>query len=170
MEHECFSARRAAVRCAHAGALIVAASFAALTANAAAAAGTVPAQFQGKWVPAPATCESAARLLIEADKLTVVNGADSQALGGIEMAGPGYFAPGYRGIMAVLITEFDAQQPATVTFNVGEKKGVAQIDFAPVMPGKPTPMLTAYNARISKLGLAKRFPLDKVPLKKCAGG
>jgi hypothetical protein len=51
---------------------------------------------------------------------------------------------------------------------VGERKGVAQIEFAPVMPGKPTPTLNAYNARISKLGLAKRFPLDKVPLKKCA--
>ena len=76
--------------------------------------------------------------------------------------------PGYRGIMPVLIAEFDAHQPATVTFNVGEKKGVAQIEFAPVMPGKTTPMLNAYNTRISKLGLAKRFPLDKVPLKRCA--
>jgi hypothetical protein len=28
----------------------------------------------------------------------------------------------------------------------------------------------AYNERISKLNLAKRFPLDKMPLKKCPGG
>jgi hypothetical protein len=27
--------------------------------------------------------------------------------------------------------------------------------------------LTQYNARISKLDLARRFPLDKVPLKRC---
>jgi hypothetical protein len=41
--------------------------------------------------------------------------------------------------MAVLITEFDGQQPATMTFNLREKKGVAQIEFSPVMPGKATP-------------------------------
>jgi hypothetical protein len=84
------------------------------------------------------------------------------------MAGPGYFPPSYSGIMAVLIAEFDGQQPATMTFNVGEKKGVAQIEFAPVMPGKPTPQLTAYNKRIGQLGLAKRFPIEKLPLKRCA--
>jgi hypothetical protein len=88
----------------------------------------------------------------------------------MEMAGPGYFPPDYRGIMAVLITEFSGQQPATATFNLGEKKGVAQVEFAPVMPGTQTPMLKSYNARISTLNLAKRFPLNKVPLKKCAGG
>ena len=69
--------------------------------------------------------------------------------------------------MAVLITEFSGQQPVIATFNVGEKKGAAQLDFAPVMPGKATPPLTAYNARISKLDLARRFPLNKVALKKC---
>jgi len=62
------------------------------------------------------------------------------------------------------------QQPASATFNVGGKKGVAQIEFSPVQPGTQTPMLKAYNARISKLNLAKRFPLDKGPLKRCAGG
>jgi len=106
--------------------------------------------------------------VIAADRLTLVNGKDSQALSEIEMAGPGYFPPDYRGIMAVLITEFSGQQPVTASFNVGEKKGVAQLDFAPVQPGKSTPQLNAYNARISKLNLAKRFPLDKVSLKKCA--
>jgi hypothetical protein len=108
--------------------------------------------------------------MVAADRLTLANGKDSEALGGIEMAGPGYFAHDYRGIMAVLITEFSGHQPATATFNVGEKKGAAQVDFSPVMPGKGTPQLTAYNARISKLDLAKRFPLNKVLLKKCAGG
>jgi hypothetical protein len=71
--------------------------------------------------------------------------------------------------MAVLITEFSGHQPVTVSFNFGEKKGVAQVDFSPVQPGTPTPQLKAYNARISKLNLAKRCPLDKVPLKKCPG-
>src|SRR4051794_32832557 len=95
----------------------------------------VPAEFQGAWVPSKATCDSPARVLVAADRLTLVNGKDSEALGGIEMAGPGYFAPDYRGIMAVLITEFSGNQPAIATFNLREKKGAAQVDFAPVMPG-----------------------------------
>ena len=127
----------------------------------------VPAQFHGKWVPTKATCESPAALVVSADRLTVVNGKDSEAIGGIEMAGPGFFPPGYRGIMAVAITEFSGQQPATATFNVGDKKGVAVIEFAPMM-SKGNPQQNAYNARISKLNLAKRFPLNNVPLKRCA--
>jgi len=137
-------------------------------ASAAVAQNVVPAQFQGTWVASKATCESPDRVLIAADRLTLVSGKDSQALGGIEMAGPGYFPPDYRGSMAVLITEFSGQQLVIVTFNVGEKKGVAQIGFAPVMPGKATAQLTAYNSHISKLALAKRFPLDKAMLRKCA--
>jgi len=128
----------------------------------------VPAQYQGKWVPQKANCDSAARVVVAADKLTLSNGNDSQAIGGIEMAGPGFFPPGYNGIQAVLITEFDGHQPATATFNANEKKGVALVEFAPVQPGKGNPQLNAYNAHITKLNLAKRFPLNKVPLKKCA--
>jgi len=119
-------------------------------------------------VSAKAACESPVRARISADKLTLDSGNDSESLGGIEMAGPGYFPPDYKGIMAVLLTEFDGEQPAMVTFNVGEKKGTAQIEFAPVMPGKATPLLAKYNARISKLNLAARFPLGKVTLKRCA--
>jgi len=130
----------------------------------------VPTEFQGTWVPSRATCESPVRVLVAAEALTLVNGKDSVAIGGIEMAGPGYFPPGYRGIMAVLITEFSGQQPVTATFNLAEKKGVAQVEFAPVMPGKSNAQLNAYNARISKLNLARRFPLNKELLKKCAGG
>ena len=136
----------------------------------AAAQRAVPTEFQGKWVPSKASCESAVAVVIATDRLTLINGKDSQALGEIEMAGPGYFAPDYRGIMAVLITEFSGHQPVTASFNVGEKKGVAQVDFAPVQPGKSTPQLSAYNGHISKLNLAKRFPLNKVLLKKCGGG
>lgn len=99
----------------------------------------------------------------------LVSGKDSQVLGGIEMAGPGFFPPNYRGIMAVLITEFSGQQPATVTFNLGEKKGVAQLEFAPVQPGSLNAQGKAYNAHITKLSLAKRFALHQVLLKKCVG-
>ena len=104
---------------------------------------------------------------VAASAITLTNGPDNQTLGGVEMAGPGYFAPGYRGVEAVLITEFDGQQPVTVTFNANEKKGVARADFAAVTPGIQTPHQKAYNAYISKLDLARRFPLNKAALKKC---
>jgi hypothetical protein len=139
-------------------------------ASVAAAQNVVPAELQGKWVPAKAACTSPVAVLITADRLTLVNGNDREALGGIEMAGPGYFPPDYTGIMAVLITEFTGQQPVTASFNVNEKKGVAQLDFAPVQPGASNALLRAYNARISKLNLAKRYPLNAVPLKKCPRG
>jgi hypothetical protein len=129
----------------------------------------VPAEFQGRWVPTKMACASSVAVMVAGDKLTLVNGNDRQSLGGIEMAGPGYFAPDYNGIMAVLITEFTGQQPVTATFNLREKKGVAQVDFAPVLPGAPTALSQAYSARINSLKLATRFPLNAVPLKKCPG-
>lgn len=136
----------------------------------AAAPNTAPVEYQGRWVPAKATCESPAAVVITANRLTLVNGKDSQTLGGIEMAGPGWFPPDYRGIMAVLITEFSGHQPVIALFNVGEKKGVATIEFSPVQPRATNAQLKAYNAHISKLNLARRFPLHNVPLRKCPGG
>lgn len=133
-----------------------------------AAQNTVPGEFQGTWVPANANCQSPVRVQVSAQVLTLVNGKDSAAIGGIEMAGPGYFPPDYRGIMAVLITEFNGQQPVTAMFNYGEKRGAAQVEFSPLMAGNLNAQGKAYNARIAKLNLAKRFPLNKVPLKKCA--
>lgn len=129
----------------------------------------VPAEYQGTWVPTKAACESPVRAEVSSDKLTLVNGNDTQQIGGIEMAGPSYWGPDYTGILALLITEFDGQQPASMAFNVGEKKGVAQVEFSPVMSGGNAQQ-AAYNKRITQLNLAKRFPLNKVLLKKCAAG
>lgn len=131
------------------------------------AASAVPAPLQGKWVPATATCDSPVRMQVSGASITLTHGADSQSLGGIEMAGPGYFPPGYRGIEAVLITEFDGQQPLTVIFNAGEKKGVARAEFTKPLAGNQTAQTKAYNAYVAKLNLAKRFPLDRVALKRC---
>ena len=70
----------------------------------------------------------------------------------------------------------DARLPACGPPRAGASFRVpaATILFAspipPVQPGTQTPMLKAYKARVSKLNLAKRFPIDKVPLKKCADG
>ena len=128
---------------------------------------TVPAEHRGKWVPAKGACETMVAMVVAADRVTFTNGKDTETLGDIEMAGPGWFPPDYRGIMAVLQTEFNGQQPAILTFNLGEKKGVGQVEFSPVTL-RPNAPVDAYNARILKLNLAKRFPLDKMPLKKCA--
>lgn len=127
----------------------------------------VPAEFHGTWAPAGAACDSAVRVLVSAQVLTLFNGKDSAAIGGIEMAGPGYFPLGYRGLEAVLITEFNGHQPATMTFNAGEKKGVAQVVFSTVTPGKGNAQLNAHNARIARLNLVNRFPLNNLPLRKC---
>lgn len=136
-------------------------------ASVAAAQNTTPPALQGTWVPAKATCESPSRVIVGPDRITLVNGKDTEVIAGAEMAGPGYWGPDYNGIMAVLITEFDGQQPVTMSFNVGEKKGVAQVEFAPAMPGG-NPQQAAYNKRIGQLNLLKRFPLNKVLLKQCA--
>ena len=144
-------------------------AFGVLSASAwSAGASVVPAQYHGTWIPEKASCGSHLRVVVTGDKITLANGADTQAIGGIEMAGPGWFPPGYSGIQAVAITEFDGHQPVMATFNAGEKKGAALIEYSPVQPGKGNPQLNAYNAHIAKLNLAKRFPLDKMPLKKCA--
>jgi hypothetical protein len=127
----------------------------------------VPKEFHGSWVPVKAGCDSTLRVTVAADRVTLANGKDSQSLGGIDMAGPGYFAPGYRGIMAVLFTEFSGHQPVILHFNAAEKKGVAQAEFAAPISSAPTPHAKAYNAHIAKMNLAKRFPLDKDALKKC---
>src|SRR5688572_9944285 len=96
---------------------------------AAPAAAQVPAEFQGEWVAASAACTAPVRARVEAARLTLVNGADMESFGGIEMAGPSYFGPDYSGISRVLITEFEGAQPVTAVFNVDEKKGVAQLEL-----------------------------------------
>jgi hypothetical protein len=127
----------------------------------------VPNEFHGTWIPAKAGCDSPLKVVVTGDRLTLANGKDTQSLGGIEMAGPAYFPPGYRGIMAVLFTEFSGHQPVILHFNAAEKKGVAQAELGAPISSAPTAHAKAYNAHIAKLNLAKRFPLDKVILKKC---
>ena len=158
---------RAKRLCSAANACLLLAFTAPAQVHAAGAFSVVPAEFHGAWVPSNAACDSPLRVQVSGDKLTLSNGKDSQTLGGIEMAGPAYFQPGYRGIMAVLFTEFSGHQPVIATFNPDEKKGAARLEIARASPGQGA-QLKVYNAHISKLNLAKRFPLDQVILKKCA--
>lgn len=128
----------------------------------------VPAEFLGDWVAASAACTATVRVRVEPTRITLVNGTDTESLGGIEMAGPGYWGPDYKGIMALAITEFSGDQPLTASFNYGEKKGVARVEMAIPGPDRPgNAVLNAMNAHFRKLNLAKRFPLHQVPLKKC---
>jgi hypothetical protein len=131
----------------------------------------VPTDFQGEWVAATANCDAPARARVEAARVTLINGADMEAFTGIEMAGPSYFGPSYNGIQAVLITEFEGAQPVTGTFNLNEKKGVAQLELGVPTPAHPAnKVAAAHNARLAKLNLRKRFPLQNVALKRCPAG
>lgn len=132
------------------------------------AAAQVPAEFQGEWVAASAACTAPARVRFEAARVTLINGADMESFGGIEMAGPSYFGPDYAGIQRVLISEFEGAQPLTATFNVNEKKGVGQLELGVPTPAHPAnKVAAASNARLAKLSLRTRFPLQNVPLKRC---
>ena len=82
-------------------------------------------------------CTAPLRARFEATRVTLVNGADMESFGGIEMAGPSYFGPEYNGIQRVLITEFEGAQPVTAMFNVNEKKGVAQLELGVPTPAHP---------------------------------
>jgi hypothetical protein len=133
------------------------------------AAAQIPAEFQGDWVPAAQACTSAARVRFEVTRITLVNGTDMESFGGVEMAGPAYFPPGYRGIQAVAYAEFSGDQPMPITFNLRGKKGMAQVEFSPITRSpRPSPIDRALNAHLTKSNLAKRFPLDQVPLRRCA--
>ena len=57
-----------------------------------------------------------------------------------------YFGPDYRGIQAVLITEFEGAQPVTATFNLNEKKGVAQLELGVPTPAHPLAEAHAFVA------------------------
>jgi hypothetical protein len=135
------------------------------------AAAQVPTEFQGEWVAATAMCNAPARARVEAARVVLLNAADMESFGGIEMAGPSYFGPDYNGIQAVLITEFEGAQPVTATFNLNEKKGVAQLELGVPTPAHPAnKVAAASNARLAKLNLRKRFPLQGVTLKRCPAG
>lgn len=133
-----------------------------------AAAAPVPAEFLGDWVAASAACTAPVKVRLEATRLTLVNGADMESFGGVEMA-TGFFPPDYSGIQQVVLTEVDTgDQPVTVTFNFQEKKGVAQMELAAPYPVRaPNAAMQKLNARLTKLDLRKRFPLHNVALKRC---
>ena len=133
------------------------------------AAAQVPTDFQGDWVQAQAACTATLRFRVEPARMILINGADTETLGGIELAN-GFFGPDYMGIQVVAISEFEGDQGVTATFNFSEKRGTAQLELAQPTSTPPNPRNTvaiALNARLAKRNLVKRFPLHRVELKKC---
>ena len=124
----------------------------------------IPAELRGDWVPQTADCGSPIRLRVGETTLTLVNGADSQSWGDVALP-TSFFGPDYGGISVVALPDFEATQPFTVYFNADEKKGVTKVDIYTEM-GRP-PNAEAARIQAAAKKLATRFPLDKVPLKKC---
>lgn len=123
------------------------------------------ADLRGDWVPATAKCDSPLRFRAGADTFELQNGTDRQSYG--DVAWPSeYFGPDYQGIVVVAIPEFEGNQPFTVFFNDGEKKGTAKVQ---ILVGEESPNNAAYNALVrTAKKLNARFPLDNVVLKRCA--
>ena len=147
--------------------LITMVAIASLAPPDAAAQDKVPVEFQGDWVPATATCESPARFRVTETQMTLMNGEDTETYGDLGVT-YSYFGPDYEGISVVSIPEFNSTQPFTVFFNADEQKDVTRLDIYQKIEGPPNPQLDAIQAAAKKL--SERFPLNRIPLKKCPPG
>ena len=134
----------------------------------AAHAEAVPAEYRGDWVPTTANCASPLRLRMTAAEAVLINGQDQAAYGHIGWPS-GYFGEAYSGITVVGIPELDGgNAPFTIFFNAGEKKDVAKLG---ILQGQEVAGSgkAQYNQIVrAAQQLNRRFPLDDVPLRKCA--
>ena len=96
----------------------------------------VPAEYRGDWVAAAAACTAPVRVRVEPTRITLVNGTDTESLGGLEMAGPGFFPPDYKGIQAVAITEFSGDQPLSATLQPRREEGCGDRGDGHAGPGQ----------------------------------
>ena len=131
----------------------------------------VPAEFIGDWVPAKGTCDSPVRFRVGGNRFSLINGQDSASYGDVHMAAS-YFdqgptQPPYSGISKAVMPDSTKNDPPFMAFfNYEEKKGVAQLDIYTAGPVSPHAALAAQQMAHKKL--AQRFPLNNIPLKKCA--
>jgi hypothetical protein len=109
---------------------------------------TIPPDQLGVWVPAKSDCKSPLRLELAPETMTLINGKDRVSHGNLGLS-HSYFGNSYQGIQFAAMPDWDKTQPYTVILNAGEKKGRAEIYF-------------------DNAALKKRFPLEKVGLKRCA--
>lgn len=142
--------------------LCLALSLSALTGSAAA---QVPAEFVGDWVPTLGTCQAAARLRVAESQLTLINGRDSKVFGDIGIPTT-FFGPDYNGISVVVMPEINSgESPFTVFFNADEEKGMTRVEIYREIKGNTNAAVRAIQARAQ--ALARRFPVNMMPLKKC---
>jgi hypothetical protein len=109
--------------------------------------GSVAAEFRGEWVPARARCTSPLKLVIEADVVTFMKGADRAEFRKLDQC----FSCAGRDVENItwLTTDAMGDSPFTIYLDGSKRKAAVQVDFS--------------NDR--KLGA--RFPFGKAPLKKC---
>ena len=132
-------------------AIRVAASVAALTALSFGApqemtGGSVAAEFRGEWVPARAACTSPLRLKIDSNMVAFVKGADRAEYRKLDQC----FTCAGRDVENVTLLTTDAMGDSPFTIYLDGSKRRPSVE-------------TLFNDK----KLAARFPLGKVPLKKC---
>ena len=126
----------------------------------------MPAEFQGDWVPATESCESAARFRVAAEQMGLINGPDSTSYGDLAIA-HSFMGPDYDGISVVAIPEANSEAyPFTVYFNADEQEGVTRLDIYTAMEGPMNAQVAAIQSAAKQL--AERFPLNAIPLKRRA--
>jgi hypothetical protein len=121
--------------------------FAAISVNA--AESTVPSEFLGDWVPSKASCKSKMRLHVASTTITLINGADSQQFGNIDVCHTCEGGAQYSGNVIWLSPEFNSgDAPFMVRFNADEAMGVAVVDM-------------------ESSSIGNRFPIYDMKLRKC---
>ena len=107
--------------------------------------GSVDPGLRGEWVPAKAACPSPLKVVVEANKVTFVNGAQQQAYAKLEQC----FSCAGRDVQDVVWLSTDAMGDSPFIIHFDKKKRIAtEVDFS------------------NDKKLAARFPL-KGPLKRC---
>lgn len=110
--------------------------------------GSVDAAFRGDWVPAKAACNSPLKLVIDANVVTFVNGAQRAEYRKLEQC---FSCMGHDvQNMTLLSTDAMGDSPFMITLD-GRRKAKPGVS---VDVGKPEQ-------------LGARFPLGNAPLKKC---
>jgi hypothetical protein len=109
--------------------------------------GSVAAGFRGTWVPAAAACTSPLKLVIEANVVTFVNGAQRAEYRQLEQC----FTCMGRDVDKVTLLSTDAMgdSPFLIYLDASKKKSTVRIDFS----------------NDKKLGT--RFPFGTAALKQC---
>ena len=108
--------------------------------------GSVDTAFRGQWVPAKAACESPLKVVIEANKVTFVNGAQRAEYPKLEQC----FTCMGRDVTNIVWLSTDA---------MGDSPFIIHLDTK-----KKQPVLVDLS---NDKKLAARFPFGNGPLKKC---